>query len=177
MEGNKLAFPIIIYSFLFFAYIYFVLNAVRKYLFSRDYGWFTYVVIFIYQLILPLVYSIFSVGSTVLMYLTFTERVPLKWAAPFFYILFGFLFFILPYFQYTNRKIRLYLIALTIFWITVGIGISMINPIWNDQLERSIHITMPTIGLFLILTNSSVLAVIAIYYGFDRTNFIKQKKV
>ncbi|WP_033542962.1 hypothetical protein [Planococcus sp. CAU13] len=159
--------PHIFYVLFFFFFVYKALQIVNSYIFARAAGWYTYPIIFLFTLICPLLYSSFSIGAIVLLLRTPSGHMPMEWAVPFLYILCGYLFMSQPFDNYyKERKLALYAFSIACFWLVIGALITVINPEWNNQLERNLNTNFPSIGQFLILTNLCVIVLNGLFYKY-----------
>lgn len=153
-----------VYAFVFMGFIYKLVKILKKYVFNASYGGVTYVLLFFYLVFCPLLYSIFSVGSTVVLFHVINDRVSLQWLVPILFLSCGVLLMVLPLISYFHMKpIRVYIATIIALLFGVGMSVFVINPTWNDQLERNLQTSMPSVGLFFMVVSCLVLVFLPIY--------------
>lgn len=146
--------PIFFNAIFFIIYLIFFTSSIEKTFFSENKGIITVIIIVLYILFAPLIYSIFTVGSTTFIFASLTGKIPFKSLVPIIYILCGLYIIIQPLSIFHQIKKLLVVIgSISFLFIFLAIGLLVMNPWWNDQLEQSVGTPMPSVGMFMLICN------------------------
>ncbi|PLS02333.1 DUF2304 family protein [Neobacillus cucumis] len=159
MEGFK-AFC---FTILFAGYVYFLPRFLRQLFFLGKRRMTSTILLFLYIGLGPFMYSIFAVGSVSVIFLGLVGKMPFQGLIAILFLICGIFLCIIPIRHYFSKK-TLEIAGFSAIFMVAGLILSLINPVWNDQLEQSLGIPMPSLGLFLVITNAVLLMVILYHF-------------
>ena len=123
-----------------------------------------------YQLYVLHDYSLFTVGLTIYLYSSLTGEVPFESFFPYIYILSGIFIITQPLFIfYEIEKLVDVMSWASLSLSFISIAILLKDPGWNEQLEKSIGISMPSIGMLMLVCNI-ILFIATIVLKINRKN-------
>lgn len=153
IEITTVIFYAITYTLFFLSCSFFF----QRYIFEKN-NIFLPVLTAAYIMVVPITYSVFSVGSITILFKVYLNSVPLSPLIPAFCLVGIIILAFEPINLVIQSKQLIYSVYISsIISLILGIYIMSSNPWWNQQLAQNVYRNFPSIGLMMIVGNSFVI--------------------